>query len=148
MKTNLQPEPGTYILVLKVKTSQNIKTGKIGKYTVKKGYYIYVGSAHGPGGIKARVTRHLKKIKPKHWHIDYLREAGSVIAVLINYSDKKKESIWASNLSHFAFLSMPIEGFGSSDCSCPSHLFFCTDAFNIDVLNDIDKEPLELLKIL
>jgi len=44
------------------------------KLDLLPGYYIYIGSAFGPGGVRARMLRHLRADKPKHWHIDYLRE--------------------------------------------------------------------------
>ena len=34
------------------------------------GCYVYAGSARGPGGIRARVRRHLRPDKTPHWHID------------------------------------------------------------------------------
>ena len=37
--------------------------------------FIYVGSALDPGGVRARITRHCRGVKSKHWHIDYLRDA-------------------------------------------------------------------------
>ena len=148
MKDILKPEPGTYILVLKVKTPQKIEIGKIGQYKLEKGHYIYIGSAHGPGGVKSRVGRHLKSHKTMHWHIDYLRNSAAVVYILISYSKKKKECKWASKLSTFPYLlTRPIKGFGSSDCVCPSHLFFCKGIFNINLLKDIDEESIEMLKI-
>ena len=143
----LRPETGTYIIVLKVKTVQKMEIGKIGKFTFKKGYYIYIGSAHGPGGIKERIKRHLRRDKAKHWHIDYLRDAGSVVAVLISYSKKKKECEWASKLSSSPSLSTAVNGFGSSDCSCPSHLFFGELNFNIYYLKNILKASFEYINV-
>ena len=148
MKKELWPESGTYILVLKVKSSQKIVIGKIGQYTFEKGYYIYIGSAHGPGGIKARIERHLKKNKIKHWHIDYLRNIAPVVGILVNYSKKKKECSWASKLFSSTDLSAPIPGFGSSDCACPSHLFFSRVKLDVDFLNKILKQPVEYFKLL
>lgn len=145
MKAKLQPEPGTYILVLKVNKSREIKIGKIGTYKIDNGFYIYVGSAHGPGGIKARIERHLKRYKTRHWHIDYLRNTASIVAILFNYSKRKKECEWVSKLNTLSFLTRPIRGFGSSDCSCLSHLFFCKQVFSINSLRGIDQEPIDLL---
>ena len=143
---SLRPEAGTYIVVLKNDVSRRIKIGKIGNFLFEKGYYLYVGSAHGPGGIRARIKRHLKKGKTEHWHIDYLRNVTSVAALLIKYSKKKNECIWASRLSSSSFLSTPINGFGSSDCLCTSHLFFGEQVFNIDSLKSIIDEPAELIR--
>ncbi|MGD9161639.1 MAG: GIY-YIG nuclease family protein [Desulfobacteraceae bacterium] len=144
----LRPEKGTYIIIIKVDTIQKIEIGKIGKFTFEKGYYIYNGSAHGPGGIKARIKRHLKKNKAKkHWHIDYLRNRASVDAIMVSYSKKKKECEWASKLSSSPSLSIPVNGFGSSDCSCPSHLFYCGADFNLESIKKIVKDPVEYFKL-
>lgn len=39
--------------------------------------YFYIGSARGPGGVLARVARHLVKEKRVWWHIDKLLECPS-----------------------------------------------------------------------
>ena len=148
MKDSLRSEAGTYIVILKIVTPQRMEIGKLGNFYFEKGYYLYIGSAHGPGGIKSRIKRHLKKDKAEHWHIDYLRKASSVAAIFFNYSKKKKECVWASKLSSSSHLSTPIIGFGSSDCLCPSHLFFGKQPFNIGLLKDIIVEPAELIRFL
>ena len=70
----MKSKPGTYVLIL-----QSLRTGKaqIGRWreiALYPGFYLYVGSAFGPGGVRARVSRHYRKTKQHHWHIDYLRE--------------------------------------------------------------------------
>jgi Uri superfamily endonuclease len=147
IKGSLKPESGTYIIVLKVKTSQKIEIGKIGQFTFEKGYYFYIGSAHGPGGIRARIERHLRKDKASHWHIDYLSSAVPITAVIICYSKKKKECIWASKLISSSSLSTPVNGFGSSDCSCQSHLFFSKLNYNIDIFIELLKDFIEFIDI-
>jgi Uri superfamily endonuclease len=42
------------------------------------GRYIYAGSAYGPGGLKARVSRHMRRAKRSQWHIDQLTKTGKV----------------------------------------------------------------------
>ena len=147
MENKILPEAGTYILKIKVNISQNIEIGKLGNFTFKRGYYFYVGSAHGPGGVKARVTRHLKKNKVNRWHIDYLRSAGCVSDILVTYEKRKKECIWASNLNLSPLLSTPVIGFGSSDCNCPSHLFFCKKNNNIKILEEVLQKSVDIIKI-
>ena len=143
----LLPETGTYILVIKVDRSKKTEVGRIGKFNIDRGYYFYIGSAHGPGGIRARILRHLKRYKKKHWHIDYLRKEGSIVAIVIKYSKKKMECSWASKLGSYPALSTPINGFGSSDCSCPSHLFFGELNFNIYYLKNILKASFEYINV-
>ncbi len=66
--------PGTYVLVLDSTGYLGIQIGRWGLLETCPGTYLYVGSAFGPGGLRARISRHAKTKKAKHWHIDYLRE--------------------------------------------------------------------------
>jgi Uri superfamily endonuclease len=45
------------------------------------GRYLYCGSDKGPGGLKARLSRHFRHGKSVRWHVDQLTERGSVVAV-------------------------------------------------------------------
>lgn len=86
------------------------------------GFYIYVGSAFGPGGVRARVLRHCRLAKAKHWHIDYLREFLSPMGACYSYDAMRLEHQWAQVLCDMSGMSS-IRGFGCSDCQCHSHLF-------------------------
>jgi len=57
---------------LKRDTSTRIK--HFGIVDFLSGIYCYCGSACGPGGLYARLKRHLDGHIKKHWHFDYLRE--------------------------------------------------------------------------
>ena len=82
------------------------------------GRYLYCGSANGPGGLKARLLRHMRRGKSVRWHIDQLTERGLVIGGWIFPGGDECELV--QMCSH---LPMPISGFGSSDCAtCRSHL--------------------------
>ena len=118
----MKAEPGTYALIMHSRSSASTQVGRWGILTVKPGYYIYVGSAFGPGGLHARVSRHCRKTKPKHWHIDYLRQHVHPVGVWYSYEPIHLEHQWAKALSEMAGMS-PIENFGCSDCKCYSHLF-------------------------
>lgn len=111
---------GTYIIILYVDTDKQIQIGKLGRFTFKKGFYAYVGSAFGPGGLKSRITHHVAPKKRYHWHIDYLNPA--VKEVWVSGQGERLEHEWAEALGESA--SDKIPGFGCSDCSCDSHLFF------------------------
>lgn len=121
--TALKSTPGTYALILQTLSYQTIPVGRWGSLNIRPGYYVYVGSARGPGGVKARTSRHCRLNKTKHWHIDYLREYASLREIWYDYSPEPLEHRWAQ-----AFARMPaataIKGFGSSDCQCEAHLFF------------------------
>ncbi|MGE4527232.1 MAG: DUF123 domain-containing protein [Rhodospirillaceae bacterium] len=84
------------------------------------GRYLYCGSAKGPGGLKARLARHMRKGKAVRWHVDRITEAGRVLGVWAFPGGD--ECALAQRLAGMGF-PVPIPGFGSSDCRvCESHL--------------------------
>jgi Uri superfamily endonuclease len=117
------PFKGIYALVLRSGASVAAEIGRWGRFTIRPGYYVYVGSAFGPGGVLARVSRHCQKAKNKHWHIDYLREFTDPAAVWYSHSSDRLEHCWAEALAIMNHMK-PVKGFGCSDCKCESHLFF------------------------
>lgn len=120
---SMKPDPGTYVFILQSNSSETIKVGRWGKLVLRPGFYVYVGSAFGPGGVQARVSRHLRTDKRKHWHIDYLREYTTPLEVWVSYEAKHLEHEWAITFLNLTEMT-PIQGFGCSDCRCFSHLFF------------------------
>lgn len=115
--------PGTYAFVLKNHVQETAQIGRWGKLDLRTGFYIYVGSALGPGGVHSRVSRHISERKNKHWHIDYLRDFCLPYAVIYSYSPVGAEHKWAETLKQIGGLE-PVIGFGCSDCDCLTHLFF------------------------
>ena len=65
--------PGAYVLVLRFSKRLEISVGRLGVLSAQAGYYVYVGSALGPGGLAARVGRHCRREKTLRWHVDCLR---------------------------------------------------------------------------
>lgn len=123
---DIQPISGTYLLILEAKKRQEIKVGSLGKIVLEKGFYLYVGSAFGAGGLQSRLKRQLQPPHKKHWHIDYLRSATDLCEAWFSYDQQRRECEWAVSLSTLKDFSQPIQGFGSSDCkTCFSHLFYC-----------------------
>lgn len=120
---SIATEPGTYALMLVPTAVTIIEVGKLGEMEVKPGYYVYVGSAAGPGGLRARVSRHLRDTKRVHWHIDYLRDVAAVEEVWLTSGLNGAEHQWAKAFANMSGGSVPLPGFGSSDCRCSSHLF-------------------------
>ena len=115
---------GTYILVIYLKKGKEIRIGSLGMFSFHRGYYLYIGSAFGPGGLNARIQRHLKYTKKNHWHIDYLVAEATIIDVWFSSLSRKYECVWAKTFEGFPEFQSPVPGFGSSDCSCHSHLFY------------------------
>lgn len=110
---------GSYLLLLRLDRGISLTVGKLGNVSFEKGYYVYAGSAKR--GLSRRVERHLRLRKTFHWHIDFLRNAADrAVAVPIRSSFDDEHEL-ARRLSELTGRSVP--GFGSSDCSCDSHLF-------------------------
>jgi sugar fermentation stimulation protein A len=110
---------GSYLLILSLEKKENIQVGKLGKVNLKKGYYIYVGSAMA--NLSKRMERHRHLIKKHHWHIDELRVVAQFHSVVAIRSSDKLECEIAKTMSKITEWS--VAGFGSTDCSCESHLY-------------------------
>jgi len=121
---HMHPCPGTYALVFTAKRKKRLNIGKLGALSLQPGYYVYVGSAFGPGGLKARIRHHCKRSGRRHWHIDYLSENLPPDEVWYTHDATRREHHWSEVLSHAGGASIPLPGFGSSDCRCISHLYF------------------------
>ncbi|MFQ6014179.1 MAG: DUF123 domain-containing protein [Anaerolineae bacterium] len=85
---------------------------------------MYVGSALGPGGLTARLTRHLHRNKALHWHIDHLLQCARLLEIWAIVSPERLECRWATVVRQLYGATSPVPGFGSSDCRCPSHLTY------------------------
>ena len=111
---------GVYALVISVGKSIRIKVGALGALRFEKGMYIYVGSAQK--GLKKRVQRHLRREKRMFWHIDYLLNIKTVkvTKVFCRNAEKDAECKIAMEIGKHG---VAVDGFGSSDCRCKSHLF-------------------------
>ena len=125
---DLPTERGTYALILRSRRFSELTVGALGKVKLQPGFYIYVGSAQGAGGIRSRVSRHLKASKKLHWHIDYLRRNLPIITVWCAKTAFVQEHQWARTIGGGNIATAAIQSFGASDCRCESHLFFCTTA--------------------
>jgi len=124
MSTALLPAAsGTYLLVHSAVAEARLRVGSLGEMMVHPGFYLYVGSAYGPGGLRARVGRHIAGSGPLRWHIDYLRRVTQPVETWCA-PEQRCEHEWARSLASAARVSMPLARFGASDCRCPAHLFF------------------------
>jgi len=120
---------GSYILVIFLSKKVKIEIGALGALSFFKGYYLYVGSAMGNNGsttLENRVKRHLSDSANKklHWHIDYLLydENFLIIKLYIVPSLMRLECVIARDIQEVS--DSFIKNFGSTDCSCKSHLFY------------------------
>lgn len=110
-------EPGAYVLLVELAAPLEARAGKVCA-TLTPGRYLYCGSAKGPGSLRARLGRHMRRGKTRRWHIDQLTESGRVLGAWV--APDGDECALVTMLAH---LPAPLDGFGSSDCPrCRSHL--------------------------
>lgn len=124
MINRLGPDPGSYILLLYSRKEQVVTVGRLGQLKTRSGYYLYVGSAFGPGGIKARLGHHSRVVAKFHWHIDYLRQHLALIECWYTDYPQRLERDWCEALSDHPDVSIPFKGFGASDDPGHAHLFY------------------------
>ena len=117
-------DKGTYLIVFNYIKSREVRV-KSRKFFLNSGMYCYVGSAFGQGGLKTRIERHLKRRKRKHWHLDFLSVSPFFKPFIVYCFSNLKVECEIAGL--FLEKFYPVNGFGASDCSCLSHLFFIHD---------------------
>ena len=113
---------GLYQLRISLSDKETVDVGRLGRFSFKKGKYIYTGSAKR--GLNARIGRHKRNEKKLHWHIDYFLSLKSAKITSVDVFEFLEGGECALNQSiegkHI------VSGFGSSDCrnGCKSHLVF------------------------
>ena len=115
---------GTYALILELDQETVITVGRLGTFCFPAGYYAYVGSALGSGGLEARLARHRRQDKRIRWHIDYVLAHACIVDVKVDDSGERLECAWARALLSMPGAQVVAPRFGSSDCACPSHLVY------------------------
>jgi len=113
---------GVYLLVMYLPAGHEIRVGRLGLRHFRRGWYLYAGSARGPGGIRARCARHLRPDKRQRWHIDYLTQVAQVRQVW--FSEELTEMHLVTELLRCPTLEQPVAGFGASDSRARAHLFY------------------------
>ncbi len=124
---------------LSIELTHPVSLARFPGVTLPAGNYVYCGSAYGPGGLRARVARHLRQRKTMRWHVDYLTRCGIVRTVLALPGGS--ECALLSSVLTCPGTGIPIPGFGSSDCRrCLAHLAAVPKKF------DLAGIPVEALK--
>ena len=125
---------GAYILAIDLKRKLALDiaalAGPLRPPVLVPGRYVYCGSAYGAGGPRACIARHLKRRNSMRWHVDRLSTAGHIvhIAALAGGS----ECALIAGLCALPGTSVPLPGFGSSDCRvCAAHLAAVPADFDI-----------------
>lgn len=117
---DLSSEKGAYLLAIRLdRPLEGELRGS--PFVLPAGQYLYAGNARGPGGIAARLSRHLRRDKKIHWHIDRLTLGAHDMTALAFPGGS--ECALMARLSRSGAGEFPVAGFGCSDCrTCPAHL--------------------------
>ncbi len=94
----IEARGGTYALVLSSRADGFVRIGQLGELRLQSGFYIYLGSALGPGGVRARLAHHLQPCTRPHWHIDYLRAHADLEEVWYCHDGLRLEHEWARHI--------------------------------------------------
>ena len=111
--------PGVYVVAIRLAGHRALRVGRLPRCEYEPGTYLYAGSAGR--GLRARIARHLRADRRRHWHLDWLLEAGRVAGVWWLETDRRMECAVAARLRG---LGAEVPGFGASDCQCRSHLVY------------------------
>ena len=126
---------GDYIILFSLTEIKECFIPKFGNQVISPGFYFYCGSAHGKGGLRSRILRHLDPGSKKFWHIDFLKGSLQPIEIWFQKTTEKSECKYSQLLQKRFSGKIPLKDFGASDCKnkCGSHLIW----FPLDT--DIDK---------
>jgi Uri superfamily endonuclease len=133
--------PGVYLLHLELPRPRSLRIGKLGEFNLPAGQCLYVGSALGPGGLRARLGRHLRGSENRHWHIDWLRRVSEVKGCFYSATNNHLECSWNQFLLDLPGACIPVSGFGASDCRnkptpCTAHLVWFGSGADINLISD------------
>jgi len=108
--------PGTYVAFLYLpRAVAGLRIGDLGTFDFPAGYYAYLGSAFGGGGVRKRTHRHLTTVTPRKWNIDHLKPLGKPVVVWWTHDRAKVEFAWAEILGSMPGASFPAPRFGAAD---------------------------------
>src|SRR5260370_344082 len=114
---NRRPMPiadlGPYLLGLRCAPSRAVRIGRLGSIGLRLGYYLYVGTAFGPGGLRARIDHHRKRGQRPHWHVDYLRRYTRLESVRYAFGERREHE-WATKLAPMSGAAILVRGVGTS----------------------------------
>jgi len=125
---DLPEDKGTYILIAQVLQMKRLEIGSLGQFDIVPGFYAYVGSGFGFGGLRGRLHHHLESTAEPHWHIDYLLQVATPAEAWFSTASRKLEHRWAELLGNAPGFSVAIPrlahriiiGAGPVTCFTPS----------------------------
>ncbi len=111
--------PVTYRLYIRVPRRVTLEPGRLGRYVLARGWYVYTGSARR--NMAARLRHHLGGRDTRRWHIDWLLGAGLGQVMHIRLDTESECIVNARNDGRVV-----IPRFGATDCRyrCGSHLLW------------------------
>lgn len=118
---------GAYRLYLRLRRGVTLDIGSLGLQPLKRGTYVYVGSAKR--GLRQRVERHSRLAETKqgrcHWHIDRLLLHPDSRLIRTEIIAGGDECLLSAQMAVEARYSVPVPGFGATDCQsgCLAHLY-------------------------
>ncbi|PLY00743.1 MAG: DUF123 domain-containing protein [Desulfuromonas sp.] len=125
---NIPTSGGSYIVWFKLGRKRRITVGRLGEQVFRPGIYAYCGSAFGPGGLRARLSHHLRNSERPHWHIDYLKNCSRIVEAWYSTRPENREHFFAEQLSALPQAEIVLAKFGASDCTCATHLIYLPGA--------------------
>jgi Uri superfamily endonuclease len=63
---DLPADKGTYVLISHMVQMKRLEIGSLGEFDIIPGFYAYVGSAFGSGGLRSRIGHHLESTVERH----------------------------------------------------------------------------------
>lgn len=126
---------GSYILILENDGVCDIRVGGLGVLKFDRGFYAYIGSMFGSGGLEARIRRYFVGGR-KHWHIDYILDHMRIVEVFV-LPEKDYESLVANvAVKRFNY----VKDFGCSDKKNDiSHLLYFREEGELRAFKELIK---------
>lgn len=115
---------GSYALHLRLDRPAAVEVGRLGRFDFPSGDYLYLGSARGPGGLRARLRHHLRVPARLHWHIDALTPLARITGIWYSQGPVDLECLWSQAVYSLPLAVCASPGFGAADCrrGCTAHL--------------------------
>jgi Uri superfamily endonuclease len=116
------PDAGVYQLWIRLHRPVVLRVGSFGRVRFAAGTYVYTGRA--ARGLRARVLRHVRGGKRRHWHIDYLLAGNEVRLQRVVLASTNPDDECRVNAAAGRGVVVAVPRFGASDCrsGCPTHL--------------------------
>ncbi len=136
---DIPSKPGSYALLLILKEPVCLAVGRLGEFVFPAGDYLYLGSAHGPGGLRARLCHHARVAACPHWHLDWLRPHAVLAGCWYSTDGSSLECTWSQSLLHLPGATIPARGFGAADCrcGCAAHLVAFLDGMDWSLVRGV-----------